>query len=223
MDRPIALAVAALLLVAGATVALTGGADPSDDDPRLAVLEQRIAALESEVAQLKQRRGRRGPPAARAEGERRGRGRAAGSMAPTTGGGAGVEARVVEALTEEDEVRGAVQDLVREEMETQRQERWERRRERIEERAAERIEQLAEDASLSDQQTEQLGELLADERDRFFNLFAEARQTMAWDEAREQSETIRSESDAAVAELLTGTQLEAFQAMREEEAARRGR
>jgi len=212
-----------LALSLGVILLVVASSDP-DEDPRIAMLEQRITKLEGDVAAMS-RRGR-GSAKAKPMGERAPRGRRAEAMAAMPGAddyGSGVEARVVEAITGEEEVRGAVQDLVREEMETQRTERWERRRERIEQRSADRMDQLASDADLSEDQHESVSTLLSTERDRVFELFAEARQTMAWDEAREQAEAIRAESDAKVAELLSPTQQEAFQAMREEQAERRGR
>lgn len=135
--------------------------------------------------------------------------------------GGRLEERLVEALaTEDPEVRERLSGLVKETMEEQRAERQAMRRERMVERAEERLADLASEADLSDKQFDQLGELMEAEREQIFDLFGRARENMDFDSARDEARALREASDAKVAELLQGEQLEAYQKMREEESRR---
>jgi galactokinase len=214
------------LLAVGAALAFlltTDSATPATGGD----LEARVAVLEAQVQELQAnpgaRAGRGGSLAASTAGRgaRRGRTVDVQDDEPRQDRGGRLEERLVEALaTEDPEVRERLSGLVKETMEEQRAERQAMRRERMVERAEERLADLASEADLSDKQFDQLGELMEAEREQIFDLFGRARENMDFDSARDEARALREASDAKVAELLQGEQLEAYQKMREEESRR---
>ena len=205
------------------------------------VLEARVASLEQEVATLKMEleRGReKGPRRRTIQGDGTRRGRAAVATLDDESlargiarkasivGSPGQEAQgaVLDVLDSDDpEVRDRLDALVRDSLEEEREQRMERRRERIEQRAAERLDQLASDANLTRAQVDELDMVLSLEREEIFSMFRAAREDGSWNEARQRAGEIRTVTDDKVAGLLSGTQLDAYNAMREEDAQRRGR
>ncbi len=125
--------------------------------------------------------------------------------------------------SDDPQVRERLDALVRDSLEEEREQRMERRRERAEQRAAERLDQLANDANLTRAQVDELDAALAQEREEIFAIFRAAREDGSWNEARQKAGEIRTGTDEKVAELLSEGQLDAWNAMREEDAQRRGR
>lgn len=234
-----AILVGAVIAVGALGVLFWSGqsAEPSPDT----VLEARVASLEQEVATLKmelERRRERGQRRGAARGDGSRLGRAAGATLDDeslareiarkarVGGPPGEEAQgaVLDVLDSDDpQVRERLDALVRDSLEEEREQRMERRRERAEQRAAERLDQLANDANLTRAQVDELDAALAQEREEIFAIFRAAREDGSWNEARQKAGEIRTGTDEKVAELLSEGQLDAWNAMREEDAQRRGR
>lgn len=223
-----ALLLGAVLIVVGLLVG-PGSAPPASDalSERVAQLEQQVTSLQQEVVGLRDaataapparthRRGDRGRTTS-PRGNPEVRDFPSGVMSEDR-----IEAALLQAAGGDQEgAREVLSGLVRDEIDSAREERREDRRRRMAERQERRLEQLVADVGLTDEQHEALGGLLADEREEVWVLFQAAREDHSFGEARDQSEELRAQTDERAASLLEEGQARAWEAMREEEEARR--
>ena len=222
-----------LILAVGALVASSGD---SAYETRIASLEAETALLQTRIADLEKRGGRRGRRGMTATDDEpgaspRGRGRARRQGQGGSGGGAEWDraerprersSDLAAALeTGDPAVRAKVQDLVREEMETAEEARWERRRERRAERIEQALTEFAEARSLSPAEQEKLTSLWSNEREQISELFRKAREDMSFGTAREGADRIRDETDTAARSLMSEEDYAAWVVLREEENPRR--
>ncbi len=224
------LAVGAVLAVA-ALGAVVWWPQPTEP-PLESSLEARVLALEEEVVTLREQVARSRAGRSPGVGGRGGRGGSTASAAflgddvrsaRSIGRGARGAAPdvLLDAASAEEPLDSRVGQLVREQLKEEREERMERRRDRMEARTAQRLDQLATDAGLSPGQVDELEAALTLEREEVIAVFRAAREDGSFGEAREKMESIKEETDAKVGGLLEGTQLDAWNAYREEEDARR--
>ncbi len=200
-------------------VALSTGAAAKPGSPAEAkALNARIHKLEQQVQSLR-RPGRSGPKT----GDRR---PVSGSSRANRGlgmddGNIG-SADLVEILDSDDpEVRDALSDVIRSEMDNHREDRRAERRARWDARTHELVNGFAEKHGLGDSQRQELVTALFDERAQISGWFEEARKDHTFGEAREKAHTLREETNDKVAENLSEEQGEAFRQLREEEQQRR--
>ncbi len=112
-----------------------------------------------------------------------------------------------------------VGEAMEEVRELERQEEAARREERFEDRMERRLAELQESLGLSTGQVLSLGNVLRDDRTARTELFTEIRESGDWGSIREASQALREDRDAALAGVLTPSQLEQYQ---EEESDDRG-
>jgi hypothetical protein len=138
-------------------------------------------------------------------------------------GPARAETALMDALdSDSPQLRERFRALVQEEQERLSDERREQRETRLAERAHERIGALAAKVHLSDAQVALLEEALDTEREKVFDLFAQAREDLSFPEARAKARTLRAATDARLERELDPGQFAAYQEMREEERVRFG-
>ena len=85
------------------------------------------------------------------------------------------------------------------------------------------VRNFASDQGLSQETEASLTSAMQQEHEQIMQLFRDAREDGSWRAARAASETVRSDTDEQMAEVLDEEQLEAWQQLREEENPRRGR
>jgi len=127
--------------------------------------------------------------------------------------------QLMEVLESDDpQVRERVQALVDEVNEARRDERREQRQQRWETRTASRLETLAKQVSLSQQQQDALFAIMTAARDRAAEAFRSARESGGdFEAAREEAMKARKTAQAEASELLDERQMQAFDAMLDEE------
>ncbi len=205
----------------GSSVAPSGtvhAVAPSALEERVAALETEVASLRAELTERPSRRDRRRRGEATSNDEEIARRIGRATLRDQPGG----RDALIEALDEGDpEVEDRIGALVKDQLNEQREERIERRQERVEQRSRQRVDRLAESVGLDASQIEILNDALQAERQQTFALFRAAREDQTWGEAREKADAIRGETDSTVSESLDASQMEAWQEMREEEQSRR--
>jgi len=161
-------------------------------------LEDRVVALEGEVAQMKRQ----------LTGLRMTRTSAAAR-------GATAEDDELEAIAEDGEFEGVVRDIIETEREEAREKRTDMMRERFAERHREVLDQLAATAGLAKSEQESIETLWETETDKIIPLFAQAREgDRPFREVREEADEIRAATDASVEEMLTPEQFQTYEEMR---------
>ena len=103
-----------------------------------------------------------------------------------------------------------VGEAMEEVRELERQEEAARREERNEERMERRLVELQESLGLSNGQVLSLGNVLRDDRTARTELFTEIRESGDWGSMREASQALREDRNAALAGVLTPSQLEQY-------------
>lgn len=185
-------------------------------------IEQKIVALEAELAATRRAMGDTSRLARRGEGDQDFEdGQDFPGLQPRA---AGTMPLVLEDLEDEDSpVRAQLAELVRTEREKQQTERQMERRDRMMEEAEKDFAAFAAEHDITTQQQARILPKIKEERAQLFDLFRARRDGgMDRDEMREQIQTIRAETDSAVLEELDATQQEAYRTRREEEMARWG-
>ncbi len=196
------------------------GTDDGDQSPALL---SRVTLLETQVAQLKDRRKGRG-----GAGGPRGSGRVAlggpatrhAAMAGTAESGAAGD-QVLEVLESDDpDVRSRLHDVIDEELSNRRERRRDERRERRAAEAERMVLDLTSEYGLSAGQSTSLRELLSDEQEQIREFFQAARQDHSWGEARDKAQDLREENDGEAMDLLGEQAYEGWQAKRDAELER---
>ena len=192
-------------------------------EARLSALEKRVRALPAEVAPVviaQRARPQQQPPRP---------GAADTPAVPHTQAPAvaaqGASAPLL-AVTQNPEVREAVQGMVKEGLDIEREERHLRRTTRMKERAREEVMEFAREAGLSREVTEQLTEYVVAEREEMMQLRRASRdEGSSREEARQKMTALRARTDQEVATLLDDEAYALYERERAEEAARfeRGR
>lgn len=128
------------------------------------------------------------------------------------------------ALLESDDpvVRERMRKLVAEQEQALRDEERVRRQAAWEERTSKRLDELAKQVSLTPQQVDALFAILTASRDKIGEAFRAARESHDFGQAEEQIEQYEKEADEEARGLLDAKQYEAYEAMRADEAQRRG-
>lgn len=163
------------------------GAGASTED-RVAKLERKVQALEKQVAMMKG---------------------VSGAFARADADEYDAEAAVPPALDE------AVRAVIEEEREREREDEAERRQDRWEQRSEERLDELVSQAGIDATQRESISALWSTEREKAMALFAAARSgDKDFDEAREEMDALRKETDAEAAKLLSTDQYTAYEELR---------
>jgi hypothetical protein len=157
-------------------------------EARLAKLEREVEALRRQVAMMKG---------------------TSGAFARAGSDEYDAEAEVTPALDE------AVRAVIEEEREREREDEAERRRDRWEQRSEERLDELVSQAGINTAQRESISGLWSTEREKAMALFAAARSgDKDFDEAREEMDALRKETDAEAAKLLSTDQYTAYEELR---------
>lgn len=108
-----------------------------------------------------------------------------------------------------------VRAVIEEEREREREDEAERRRDRWEQRSEERLDELMSQAGINATQRESISALWSTEREKATALFSAARSgDKDFDEAREEMDALRKETDAEAAKLLSTDQFTAYEELR---------
>jgi len=237
-STPALILVIVLAMFVGATVVYVA-ARPSEvsgvasggGGAEVAALSRRVDALEREVRELREARDSaaqtEAPSVAAARGEPAGAGRPSASPREQVEAWNAREGKAVDAVldvldSDEPEVRERVSGLVRQELEDAKQQEREQRQARRLEREEERTRELASSLGLDAATGETFVKTLVGEREKMMELFGKAREEGSFDEAREQVEGMRAETDMKMRKLLSDKQFEAYVASRDEEGGRWG-
>lgn len=180
-------------------------------------LVERVKTLEAEVQTLRQRTDGAAPVARiTSPTEARQRLKAMGQADERS------EDLMVQAIDEEgSQVRSRVQELVRDEMAIAQEERVQKRVEGARQRITEQVDDFADEHGLNNNQRTKLKEVLGDEREAIIRHFSAARsEGMPRDQARKKAMELRQDTDHKVGQWLDASQLEAYNAKRQEEMER---
>lgn len=161
-------------------------------------LEDRVAELESEVADLRRQLRvvsmRTGAPAALSEGP------------DSVIGGPELA---------DPEFQDSVREIVADEREREREAEMDRRRERSQQRTAELLDELVTKANINPQQREKIDSLWTEERDQMFSMFIEARNgERDFREVRQAARGMRESTDQQAREVLSEEQYAVYEEMR---------
>jgi hypothetical protein len=128
------------------------------------------------------------------------------------------------ALLESDDpvVQERMRKLVAEQEQALRDEERGRRQAAWEERTSKRLDELANQVSLTPQQVDALFAIMTASRDKIGETFRAARETHDFGQAEDQIEQHEKQADDEARGLLDAKQYEAYEAMRADEAQRRG-
>ena len=193
----------------------------SDDRPALLA---RVKLLETQIAEMTQRRGQRqGPRAVAGNTSRQPAGSAGGGSAAMAAAIPQVDSGdlVLEVLESDDpEVRDRLREVIDDELSTRREDRREERRERRKAQAEQMVRDLGNDYHISDSQQQTLRELLSDEQEQIGQFFQAARQDHSWGEARDKAQDLREDNDAEAMDLLNEEAYAGWQSKRDAEIAR---
>jgi len=124
--------------------------------------------------------------------------------------------------SEDPVVQERMRRLVAEQEQVLRDEERGKRQAAWEERTTRRLDELAKQVSLTPQQVDGLFAILTASRDRIGETFRAARESHDFGQAEQQIEQFEKQADDEARGLLNGKQFEAYEAMRAEEAQRRG-
>lgn len=208
---------AALVVVLG--VVLIGSAAMAVQGlNRLGILEDRVARLELDRAP----RAEREPPArvARGANERDGNIDVDTDFFARRRVAAGKSDPVAPPPPAVGEPQEGVQALVRSELQRVEAEREDERESRRRQRTSERVQAFAIAQKLTPEQQESIANLVVAEQQEIGQLFRDARENDAWEGVRDQVRELRKATDDNAKALLAPEQMEAFAALRDEEAQR---
>lgn len=196
--------------------------------PKIAALEARIDALESEIETLKTARDEAAdaPEIAVARPVGTAPRRRVDDTEPAPAAGAADPDAVAEAIAANDpKVRNQLRRLIAKEREAEREVRRERRMERAAERTRQMVADLADQADLDDDQQTLIQTRLDEERTMIMGLFRTAHEDGSFPEARREAEAVRDATDAQIKAKLSEAQYQRYEELREENSwrGRRGR